>query len=658
MFKKKPQIKPLAPLRSSDRRKTADSIIADLKLSVPVQPPANEGDASAADAEDKGASTAALTALRNALLPENAQAARFTTTAGPDLKQVSGTIYVGSYEDSEAARILWFRVGERMHPTVYALWRNPAIVPLIHTPDVVVQKLRGGADLMTPGLARGPPFPARAKKGAIVAVAPLESPSVPLAVGTCLIDICDLQEVRGAKGHAVQTAHWMGDELWAWSPNGKPGAEPPAEIDGWDQDEELAKQTEGLQIDDNEDGGVALNAGAGGSASGVEPGPGAPVDGEDTGLFEQVPPEPVNLTTKDIDAAFRNAFLYGVTHYKNTGGDAPNFGLQFPLSQSFVMSNLVQPFLPTFTPQHAQQLQMKKTSWKNIKKFIKSLDKEKIIKAKDRDGNEVVILDIDFDDQAILDFVPYKLPKKETATGTSLGRGEKATAQAGSADPAVGQKLKKLELYRPRDKLAPLFTAAKADTKAFYTAAELRPIVTTYIEAEDLISATNKRLVRVDPVLANAVFDGSAGAMDKEVVAKGSVPRDTLIDRVIKACASYYVILRNGETFDAATAKPRAGAAPKVHVVLETRSGNKTVTKVSGVEAYFVSPQPLADELRKACAGSTSVERLVGSSPKNPVMEVMVQGPQKDAVIKALEKRGVNKAWVEVVDKTKGKKKG
>ena len=37
-------------------------------------------------------------------------------------------------------------------------------------------------------------------------------------------------------------------------------------------------------------------------------------------------------------------------------------------------------------------------------------------------------------------------------------------------------------------------------------------------------------------------------------------------------------------------------------------------------------------------------------------MAVMIQGPQKDAIIKALEKRGVNKNWVEFVDKTKGKK--
>ena len=111
----------------------------------------------------------------------------------------------------------------------------------------------------------------------------------------------------------------------------------------------------------------------------------------------------------------------------------------------------------------------------------------------------------------------------------------------------------------------------------------------------------------------------------------------------------------------AASMKPRSGSPPNINITLETRSGNKTVTKVSGLENYFIAPQPLADELRKTCASSTSVEKLVGASPKTlkvPVMELMVQGPQQAVVLRALEKRGVKKQWVDVVDKTKGKKKG
>ncbi len=66
--------------------------------------------------EDQAASGLSLGALRKSLLPENALSARFTTTAGPDLKIVSGTVYAGAHHGEEQ-RILWFKVEERLIPT-------------------------------------------------------------------------------------------------------------------------------------------------------------------------------------------------------------------------------------------------------------------------------------------------------------------------------------------------------------------------------------------------------------------------------------------------------------------------------------------------------------------------------------------------------------
>ncbi|KAI4718894.1 hypothetical protein E4T48_04816 [Aureobasidium sp. EXF-10727] len=648
MFKKKPTVKPLAPLRSSDRRKTADSIIAEYGL----QPKAHDD----TKVEDKAAATQETTALRNALLPDGVQTARFTTTHGPDLKQVSGTVYVGAYPGDDA-RVLWFKIEDRMYPTVYTLWKQPAILPLLHTPGFVVQKLQGGADLMTPGLANGPPFHPKATKGAVVAIASLEQPSVPVAVGACLIDVSSLGTVQGSRGHAVQTMHWAGDEIWSYSNSNKPGLNPPESIQGWlsskDDEEKLAEQAADLNIDQDEEdqGGVNLDKSP---SDQPDPSEGSEENAPaHVGLVEKVDVQ--DMTTKEIDDAFRKAFIYGVYHYKETNSGQPNFGLEYPLTQSFVMSNLVQPFLPAHTPEQANWLQIKKSSYKNIKKFIKSLDKAKIVKTKERDQHETVILDIDFDDAAIVDFKPYRLPKKETAAGTSLGRGTKATSELDTADSSIGQRLEKQQYYKLKDRLLPLFESADASSQSLFTAAEIKPIVNAYIESENLVNPKNKRLVTLNPTLANAVFDGST-PLDKEVLAKGSVPRDALTERILHACTPHYAIVRTSPS-SAPTPKPKSGAAPKIKVTLETRSGNKTVTKVSGVEAYFIPPQPLADELRKMCAGSSSVEQLHGSSPKAPVMEIMIQGPQKDAVMKALEKRGVRPAWVEYLDKTKGKKK-
>lgn len=319
---------------------------------------------------------------------------------------------------------------------------------------------------MTPGLQRGPPFPGRATKGAVVAIASLEAPTVPMAVGTCLIDVSSLGSTQGAKGHAVETFHWAGDELWSWSTGNKPGRDPPVLLEGWDEQEEedtsLIERTAAVDIDDN-DSGVSLgNAPTERSKAEQEQG----IEGEDApnnkDFIDVV--DDKELTTKgkrftrqwpgckltllEIDDAFKNAFLYGVRHHMDQNRSQPNFGLDFPLSQSAVVTLLVQPFLPTYTPARTASLQIKKSSWKNIKKFIKYLDKQQIAKCKDRDGNEVVILDIDFKDQQIKDFVPYRLPKKDAPAGASAN-GKPAAPL--SAESSVGQKLKYNILHNDSD---------------------------------------------------------------------------------------------------------------------------------------------------------------------------------------------------------------
>ncbi|KAL8935797.1 MAG: hypothetical protein Q9211_004513 [Gyalolechia sp. 1 TL-2023] len=514
---------------------------------------------------------------------------------------------------------------------------------------------------MTPGLARGPPFPTKATKGSVVAIASLEKPSVPIVVGVCEIDVASLQEVRGVKGHAVRGEHWDGDEIWAWSQAGGIGGQAPEAIDGWANRDGLGgleEQVSQVDIEDSNDeqgeGGVPLEGSLAGKQNVVEQNDF--VVGEDGQPFEEVEVHRKEFSTKDIDEIFWKACLYGLHHYRNANKSDPHHGLNFPINQSAVISNLVLPFLPITTSQQAGSLNIKKTSWKNAKKFIKALEKARLLKSKDRDGGECVVLDIDWEDNAISSFVPYKLPKKDTVGAESGGGGggKAISASISPSDPSIGQKLSKVDLYKAKEQLAPIFAASGASHHSLYLPAELRPIITSYIESENLISDTNKRLVNIDAVLANAVFDGST-ALDREVLTKGSVPRDALIDRILKSCSPFWVLLRNDETRD--KVKAHAGHAPKISITLETRSGNKTVTKLSGVESFHIPPQPLAEELQKICASSTSVGQLAGSSPKKPVLEVMVQGPQKDAVIKALEKRGVNRQWVEVNDKTKGKKK-
>ena len=144
------------------------------------------------------------------MLPEGTAAAKFNTTHGPDLAPVNGTLY---FHDDHA---LWVRIergAPEMFPTVYTLWNNPGLLPVVLTHQAVMERLVGGADLMVPGLV-GPPFPAGAVAGALVGIADVERPTVPVAVGVCEMDVAKLDKAIGGKGRAVRLLHWVGDEIY------------------------------------------------------------------------------------------------------------------------------------------------------------------------------------------------------------------------------------------------------------------------------------------------------------------------------------------------------------------------------------------------------------------------------------------------------------
>ncbi|KAJ6145502.1 hypothetical protein N7470_009397 [Penicillium chermesinum] len=617
MFKKKPTIKNLSPLRSSDRRKIADQIISDYKITVPSNP--------AEAGPDTPSTTPTLSAIRNALLPDNAQTARFTTTAGPELKQVQGIVYVGAHPDEEE-RVLWFKVEQgpgsdkRIYPTVYTLWRN--------------------ADL--------PPFPERAVKGAVAAVASLDRHTVPLFVGVCEIDVSALGEVQGSKGHAIRGLHWAGDELWAWSSSPRPGRPAPEYLKGWDEDA-------------SESGGIEEGVGELDLTGNDEEPASADVDANvDEGQDDAEEPvkEP---TTKEVDDAFVNAFVYALYKLKQDNPTAVNHALTLPVSPSILISNLITPYLPIYSAKQAPFYNIKRTSWKNVKKFIKHLDKLQLVKSKDRSGQETYIWDVDFNDHRVERFVPYKLPSRnvqESAGKSSAASSSNKPAAAGE-DPSVGQVITVQTLYRPTSKLMPdIFpTLSISDAQNYYKYTDASNLLDQYLQSQDppLVSRENRRIINLNPYLANKVFTSSSPD-DQGALKRGMVNRDELLNRIIgdsSLVQPHYVILKQGQTI--ADVKPKAGAPPKVLVTIEKRNANKAFTRVSNLEVFGIIPSLLAEELQKKCASSTSVSQATGA-PKG-VMEVYVQGDQRKILNTALSRRGLRSQWIDIKDKAKSKGK-
>lgn len=158
---------------------------------------------------------------------------------------------------------------------------------------------------MTPGLARGPPFPSRAMKGSTVAVASLENPTVPLVVGICEIDVSSLSRVQGLKGHAVRSVHWDGDELWGWSQAGKQGGSAPEHIEGWASESEgetseLEKEVTEMTLEKSNADSMPSNTQTDNSRSNGEQAENPYVDGEDAAPFESVSVPRKEMSTKGM----------------------------------------------------------------------------------------------------------------------------------------------------------------------------------------------------------------------------------------------------------------------------------------------------------------------------------------------------------------------
>lgn len=314
------------------------------------------------------------------------------------------------------------------------------------------------------------------------------------------------------------------------------------------------------------------------------------------------------------------------------------------------MTTLVLPFLPPashFDPDTGSMstihpsLQIKKTSWKNTAKFLKHLEKEQFLRTKTRQGNELVVLEIDWDDDRVNSFVPYKLPVSPVPISSSTTGGHDGAAAKGP--------LKVLELYKPGQKVYPILEAVKANVKDMYTPQDLKDLFNAYLNAESESHPTNKRLVKINPVIANCLLNPSVPE-DANNISQGTAKRDVLAQRFIKACSPYYLVLRPGETYpDGINMKPSAGMPPKVTVTMEKKRG-KVMTKISGLEAFRIDPGVLAEELRTLCASSASVSQIIGSSPKHPLMEITVQGPQDKIIRGVLEEKGLPNKCTVVVD--------
>ena len=280
-----------------------------------------------------------------------------------------------------------------------------------------------GADLMIPGVVSITPSHAQQLPlllDSLVCVMPYQGTSrVPVAVGRMAVPS---SEISGdAKGKAVVTLHVYRDALWERGSK----SDPPEQVEVIREDIPTAiHHTEG-------DTPHVENTGV------PEPGP-----SESPG--ETAVPE---LAPQEVDALLRQSLLY---YIHVTLAVTPSL---LPLPTSTLYSDGILPSRP-FTHPALSQINIKSSSYKKLKPFLKAVEKDGVLKLKEM-GRDLVVVSVDTAHPDVVGVRKWRTVGEEDRK--QKAREEREAESSGKSGP-LGVR----ELYKPIGGAVALFEAVGA----------------------------------------------------------------------------------------------------------------------------------------------------------------------------------------------------
>ncbi|KAG8738037.1 hypothetical protein FRC10_007387 [Ceratobasidium sp. 414] len=554
---------------------------------------------------------------------------------------------------------LWFAMGRgglpqsNLVPT--ATTRSVHVMETPHPFTNNINPGSAGADLMIPGVIPSSVIPTLSE-GQLVAIAQYRS-TTPLVVGSMALAGADLKDDTDQKGKAVITLHAMGDALWALGSKQEP---PEGKVEAQVQDEEVVEIAEG--VEKLEVGGVSD--------------PGLPVD--------EAPVEQGRLPTpQEVEITLRATTLYALAKLDSSSLPMPASTLY---SSHILPSRPARPVLPGSStsaqssraaspgPDASEastaplaldpkvflaHLDIKHTPQKKLAPFLKSIEKDGIIKLKDVRG-ELLVFSVDAEHPALVGARSWGWK----TVGAEQQKGKEAeNANANGLGPRKEMLVE--EVWFPEAAVERFFEAC-GESERCYPPSALRPLLDGYIASQKLQHPANPKYVVLDDVLSQALR--RKGEEQKEFVSKAE-----LVDRLTGNMKGMWRIGGSGPF--------KKLPLPAIVIKTQARQGRKVVMLITGVESFGLDPGAIAEELKKRCASSTSVIRMVhlyklGSAPtslagwfmpplyffspcpeKPKNLQVMVQGGHVNQAALLLLELGVPTKWITVLEKS-GKGKG
>jgi len=335
-----------------------------------------------------------------------------------------------------------------LYPTVYALWRCPDMVPTVLTHPAVSKPLCNGADLMLPGVVNAAASVAALPLGSKCCVK-VRGNAMAVAVGETSVDAEHIEKHGTAQGIAVTVYHSYMDSLWAMS-----GTVP---NEGFQKG--LVLPTESLEEEDEEDTDEEDSsdaAGEGESAAEEEAVPSeALLDGLEGMALQE---EGITLHGEEgegqADEEGEEAEQKAIPEVDGSSmsqDELLEFSFMMAIKKSVKDSKL--PMLVSeFFAQHmllcrpvGSTLDIKKSSYKKIGKFLQAMATDRRIRMLDEKGNLSL--------QAINRSHPAY---KEFRTGVATERDTARAEAAVIAEESATQSCSVREAYRFSAALRPL----------------------------------------------------------------------------------------------------------------------------------------------------------------------------------------------------------
>jgi len=544
-----------------------------------------------------------------------------------------------------------FDVDGTLLPTVYTLWKFPRMLITFKTSQNVFPILSGGADLMFPGvLEPRSGFPEFQNK--TPSCVSLLGNGAAVAVGTTS---CSRDELvrEGCAGKRVVIYHCFKDYLWAHGEKENPPLIPDFVSVPDDEEEDALDGGGGAgdasNVDQAETGMTSLaitgtnngmdtrleDVGNGGTQNGQlseemvevggeetlneQPAGDSTCDVDDVAVAkEELPEEPQLTPQEEMGLLLENCFCQALLDAKK---------IELPILVSKFSSQYLHPACPD-----GRRIDVKKSPYKKMSLFLSEMQKEGLVTVKELSKGVESITEMNIQNERMQEYSKSEFAQQRKVYKLERLEEEKEKKKADSKTIEVR------ELFAVSAKVAPFFKLYGKNKGAVMCSSDIRQLVTSYVKDHELVNPSNKKLINLDPLLTDVLFNKGQH--------QDSANWDGIMTRILQNMNPCHEVTCPGEE-----SVIRKGKMDSIEVSIENRMGNKKVTVIKNLESFGIETKSFAQSLQQAAASSTAVNPVPGKT--STATMVIVQGMQLKHVKNILESYKVPLKYVKGLQGTK-----